>query len=529
MKILVGGKWREGFLDYHRSSQEYRLRALAWRTLEKIEGAYHTRPKKLRLLLNYFPVVGPGGMFRKIWSRLREEYRNEKYISCGIGKIIEAPEKGDFKKDEIVGFIAPLHPMLVERIALSDLLIFKLKEGAALPSLASNAILYVGLQQNNLHESNDWWKDIRGWNIHSGIKISNEQKKEIAAGLEKTIKNTDWKNSQKFPIEEKGEAKENKGEYPQRTSKPKHAVLFGYGNYPKINNIPYSKPYVSIKTVHEIDPTEIVWEKGIERWDTSPVPRPGEKHDIYFIASYNHTHVPIAVHALDQQAYVVMEKPIATDHQQLDELKKAIEKNGEKIFIGFQKRYSKFNDYAFKDLGVKPGEPIDYHCIVFEIIQPKFFWYNWPNSRSRLFANGCHQIDHFLYLNNFSEPEAIELTAPSEGRVNVWMKLKNGAFFTMTFSEMGSSRVGPRDLIELKTPGKNIRITDAISYVSEDENRIIRKKRVWKTEAYKRMYKTIAKKIADGEKGDSLRSIIVSAETMIILEDKFQALLKKKN
>lgn len=526
MRILVGNKWREGFLDYYRSPQEYRLQTLAWQTLEKIEEAYHTRPKKLRLLLNYFPIVGPGGMFRKTWSRLREEYRNEKYTSCGVGKILEAPKNGIFKKDEIVGFIAPLHPMLIERLVLPELLIFKINS-SILPQLTPNAILYLN-PQDYPFEKNDWWKDIRGWSIHSGIQISNGQIKKMAAGLEKTIKNADWEKAQNFPMEEKGEIKETKGEYPQKTFRQKTAVLFGYGNYPKINNIPYSKPYVLIKTIHEIDPTEIVWEKGVERWDASPLPRPDEQHEVYFIASYNHTHVPLAVYALNQGAYVMMEKPIATDYQQLEELKKAIEKNGEKLFIGFQKRYSKFNDYAFKDLGVSPGEPIDYHCVVFEIIQPKFFWYNWPNSRSRLFANGCHQIDHFLYLNNFSEPKIIDLTAPSEGRINVWIELKNGAFFTMTFSEMGSSRVGPRDHIELKIPGKNIRITDAVSYVSEDENKIIRRKRVWKTEAYKRMYKTIAKKIADDEKGDSLHSIMVSAKTMIALENKFQALLKKK-
>ena len=93
--------------------------------LEKLEDVYHVRPKSVRLLLNYLPVVGPGGLFRKTWSRLREEYRNEKYTSCGMGEIIEAPSKGRFKKGDKVLFVAPVHPALTERIVLPDLLIFK--------------------------------------------------------------------------------------------------------------------------------------------------------------------------------------------------------------------------------------------------------------------------------------------------------------------------------------------------------------------------------------------------------------------
>ena len=104
MRILAGKKWKGGFLDYFRNKSGYRVRVLAWKNLEKLENVYHTRPKSLRLLLNYFPVVGPVGMFTKTWSRLREDRRNDKYIACGIGKIAEKPEGGNFREGETVGF-----------------------------------------------------------------------------------------------------------------------------------------------------------------------------------------------------------------------------------------------------------------------------------------------------------------------------------------------------------------------------------------------------------------------------------------
>jgi predicted dehydrogenase len=523
MKILVGNKWREDFLDYYQGENEYRIKVLAWKNLEKLENVYHTRPKSIRLLLNYLSVVGPGGLFRKTWSRLREEYRNEKYTSCGIGEIVAAPETGKFKIGDKVGFVAPVHPALVERIALPEALIFNIDET---PQTLPQTILYLALKNKN--EKNNWWKDIRGWSPFSEIPISDEMRERLVQGIRNEFQSADWKKAQHFPIDKSSEIAEKRGEATKIKSGAKNAVLFGYGNYPKINNIPYSKPYIYVRSVHEIDPTQIIREGDVERWDTSPLPRPDEKYDVYFVASYNHTHAPIAVHALRQGADVVMEKPIAANYQQLEELTKALKQSGKRLFIGFQKRYSIFNEYARQDLGVRPGEPIDYHCIVFEIIQPKFFWYNWPSSKSRLFSNGCHLVDHFLYLNEYSEPKNVELDAVDDGTVNVWIELENGAVFTMAFSEKGSSRVGPRDHIELKTPGHNVRITDATRYFSENESRILRKKRVWKTEAYKRMYKTIGKKIVNNEPGDSLRSIVVSAKIMLEIEDKLKEALKKR-
>ncbi|HOQ15691.1 MAG TPA: hypothetical protein PLQ27_02630, partial [Candidatus Paceibacterota bacterium] len=182
------------------------------------------------------------------------------------------------------------------------------------------------------------------------------------------------------------------------------------------------------------------------------------------------------LYALKQGAYAVVEKPVAMDYGELEEIKKMLAEVGPKIFVGFQKRYSIFNQWALKDLGVKPGEPISYHSIVYEISQPKYFWYTWPVSRSTFLANGCHQIDHFLYLNDFSQPKNFEIKLLQDRAIEVWIELENGAVFTTTFSEKGSTRIGPRDFIELKVSHRNVRITDNISYLSEDDSRIIRKK-----------------------------------------------------
>jgi len=519
MKILTGKKWRGGFLDYFRSPKEYRIKVLAWKNLEKLENVYHTRQKSLRLLINYFPVVGFEGLVTKTWSRLREDRRNEKYISCGVGEVLEGPEGGEFEKGDIVGFVAPWHPALVERLALPSKLLLKL-DGEQAAKFVKDSVSYISLA-NGLRDD-AWWKGIRTWSVYSGIEIAEELHARLMEGLLDELTKSDWSSYEKIDASNPSAVGEVKGAIGENKTKVKKGVLFGYGNYAKINVIPYSRPFVEIQSVHEIDPTQIFIEKRIKRWDSSPFPTHNEKADVFYVASYNHTHVPIALHALRQGAYVVIEKPVVMDYEELDEMEKTLREVGRKLFIGFHKRYGTFNKLALKDLGVSQGDPISYHSIVYELIQPEFFWYNWPVSRSSFFSNGCHQIDHFLHLNDFSKPTDFDIKLLKDGAIDVWIELENGATFTTTFSEKGSLRVGPRDHVELKVHGKNVRIVDAIKYLSEDNHRIIRKKRIFKTDSYREMYQEIGRKIANNEEGDSIESILISAKIMLDLEAKLE-------
>ncbi|MEK7512854.1 MAG: Gfo/Idh/MocA family oxidoreductase [Patescibacteria group bacterium] len=525
MRILTGTKWRDGYLDYHRNKLEYRIQTLAWKNLEKLEGVYHTRAKSFQLLWNYFPVVGLEGLVMKTWSRLREERRNEKYLSCGIGKVIEGPTGSAHAPGAMVGFVAPWHPAAVERIVLPETFIFSL-DSSLFSEAPPGTILHLPLEGGR--PAHPWWQEVRAWSVYSGINIKQETIDKIREGIAEELKRTNWASARRIevggatPVAMTKTKRQGTGDGRQAKS----GILYGFGNYAKINIIPYSKPFVDIQTVHEIDPTQIFMGGRIGRWDASPFPRPDERADAYFVASYNHTHVPITLHALKSGAYVVVEKPVAMDYGELKELEAALRQAGRKLFIGFHKRYGTFNRLALQDLRVEYGEPISYHSIVYELIQPELFWYNWPVSRSTFFANGCHQIDHFLHLNNFSKPRSYDIKLLQDDAVEVWIELENGATFTTTFSEKGVSRVGPRDFVELKVHGRNVRITDAIRYQSEDNHRIIRRRRIFKTDSYRDMYQTICRTIAEDGEGDSLESVLVSTKLMLDLEEKLQKMKK---
>src|SRR3989344_6784503 len=208
MRILVNKKWRDNFVDYHKNQKEHRVKVLGFKNLGKLEDVYHIRPKSLRLLLNYFPVMGFEGTFYKTWSRIREDYRNEKYISCGFGEIIETARDNSFSVGDLVGFLAPWHPALAERITLPEKLIYKINR-SDLPQLSANKILYLPLSSQK--KENSWWKDLRAWSVYSGMAISLEIQKKLADDVIKELKNISWSTAEVIDARDPEPVSETKG------------------------------------------------------------------------------------------------------------------------------------------------------------------------------------------------------------------------------------------------------------------------------------------------------------------------------
>ncbi len=261
--------------------------------------------------------------------------------------------------------------------------------------------------------------------------------------------------------------------------------------------------------------------RQVNLWDTSPNQTDSEDYDVYLIAGFHHTHAPLAVSALKRGACAIIEKPIIVDDNQLADLLAAMQNSAGRVFSCFHKRYLPMNRWAFEDMELIRGEPVSYHCIVYEVPLPELHWYRWPNSKSRLISNGCHWIDHFLYLNNFCDVCAYDLFIAKDCTINCSVELRNGAFFTMTLTDKGSERIGVQDYIEIRANGITVKMINGSYYLSENKNKIIKKKRINKMQSYKAMYQQIGKKILNGADGDSIQSVNSSCSLILDLENKF--------
>lgn len=517
MRCLAGRTWQDGFLDPHRRAGEYRVRVLAWRGLERLDDAFFVRPRSLRLVWNYVREIGAVAVARKVVSREGERLRNDKWVGAGIGRVLETGADGRFPAGSLVCFVAPFHPACAERVTLPSAL---LAECAGAAGLREGRIAYIA----GPARGQAWWAPVRGWHPDSGADPRSAA--AVMGSARDLVESSDWSRARVLDAPGSPPAEQRGAEPRPRPGRPT-AALYGYGNYAKTLVLPHVRPFLDVTRIHEVDPAQVPRGGGPEvAWDTAPAPRAGDRHDVVLVAGFHHTHAPIAASALRRGAWAVVEKPVVTTEAQLDDLLDAL-RGGERMYSCFHKRYLPMNAWARRDLGTAPGEPISYHCIVYEVPLPELHWYRWPSSRTRLTSNGCHWIDHFLYLNDFAEVVSHDLAVAPDGTINATAVLANGAVFTMVLTERGSERIGMQDHVELRAGGTTVRMVNGGRYDAEGPDRVLRRRRINKMVSYRRMYRTIGARIRDGLPGDSAASVRVSAGLVLAMERRLHQRLEE--
>lgn len=519
MRILLGEQWKDGYLDYACGPESVRIRPLRWANVAEVRSQYFELPRSLRLVWNYVREVGVGATLRKIRSRSAEAaHRNKKIVSVGVGVIVDAgAQVSGYQQGDVVGFIAANHPLCVERVVVPACLLFNL-DGTQPQDQPEVAWLGLGCASA---EDADALLTVGGWSDLSGNSLPDNMAVVFAAA-EQVLSAGDWADARTYPTTSEA-ATARPAQSPAANRGRKTAVLYGYGNYAKTMCLPNVSQYVDVQAVHEIDPAQMPQPLPPElAWSSQFWAEEEQDFDVYLIASYHHTHAGIAEYALNRGAYAVVEKPIVTTFDQLDSLKIALESSSSGLYSGFHKRYARYNDWVFEDLQAERGSPISMHSIVFEMPLPRLHWYRWKNSCGRVVANGCHWIDHFLFMNDYSPVKQLDVYVAQDETINASVVLDNGAMFTMVLTDQGSRRLGVQNNVEFRNANGTVRIINDGGYFAESHDRIMRKRDINRLETYSRMYQTIARRISEGDKGDTVHSFVTSAGLILEIEKRAQ-------
>lgn len=501
-------------IQWRSPEEDHLIEVHDWIIVQPIEDQYIEYQRSFWILWNYFRKVGLKYLIQKVHSRFTESARNKKVAGIGLGRVIKGAGTSDIEMGESVIFFAPNHNDSRKVIPLNKHLV------ATWGSAGPEESLTVKKPVNR--ELPSALVNYIGWSPLSGNPLNPDEVLQALNRFANEIKDEMAVKKGQQPID--SDRYSDHYEIDQNSHKKPSAVLFGLGNYAKTIIIPNIKKTVSLQRVHELDPDQFTYfgEHPKVSLDTSPVPREGHQFDAWFIAGYHHTHTDLAISALSQQAYAVIEKPLSTTNEQFDAFNSALKEHPEgNFFLCFHKRYSKLNDYLFQDLNLTMGEPVDMHSIVYEIPLPDLHWYNWPNSGSRLISNGCHWLDFFMYVNDYSKAVEFDIWQPKGSDILIRVKLENRAYLNLSLTDTGSRRLGVRDYIELRKEGLTAKIVDAARYVSESEKRVLRDIKMNPLDSYKQMYKEITGKINEGSEGDSIKSLR-SSELTLLLENELK-------
>jgi predicted dehydrogenase len=505
MKVLHGNE-EEGYLDQSITDGWVRIKVVELKQYPILSGQFFERPANIRLVASYIRDIGLRDVMRKIRSRLSERVRNDRCTLVGLGRVLESREPRIIV-GSLVPFIVPDSGPPSERYVIRcDLVGDPWESVSDLEHAKAWRVVRANSHENNLDVAR-----IAAWNAYSG-SVWPLSKGEITTIVRRALEVNGTSRTCHYglaPVTEREEGPKESG-----------LTIFGYGNYVKTMVIPELGYAIPVRCVHEIDP----WQIGSRRnklwsWDTSPCLRLNEDPDVVVVAGFHHTHARITVEAIKRGARaVIIEKPVVTTSTDLKNLCDVIAENKTPVFAAFQRRYSPFNDHIVEDLGVGSGEAVSCFASAYEVPLPPLHWYRWPNSGSAIISNGCHWIDHFLYLNSFTKVSQLDADYLGDSSIVIRMSLENGATMLLSLTHAGSPRLGVRDHCEFRANGVTVTVTDSERYISESARGVIRKAAKHRLSAHRKMYRSISKAILTASGGDSLQSLWVSSHTVLAAE-----------
>lgn len=515
MYILCGKQWRNHYLDYHLSHDSLRIETIAWHNLAATTGVYFERKFNLRMLGEYIRELGWRAVYLKIRSRLAESGRNQKFYSTGIGRVIDTRANSEFSPGDQVVFLAPMHPAACERIVLPPLLVRRIDETLYLKYDHIDGIQHYSQLDN---ESDLLLPELAGWHPESGFI---PDVTSLANCLERAEKH--WRKLELKPallrctsrstvrVADREQVNAEPGKIP--------AALYGLGNYAKTQLLPNLDPRLQICEIHEIDPTQIGDPACYQtRMISSSEFVKDSGCKVVFAAGYHHTHADLAAQAIESGAIAVVEKPVVTNEKQLKRLLELDQRFPGHLFSCYHMRYNPLFAEARRDLNVAPGEPIHITSDVYEVALPPHHWYNWPSARSHLVSNGCHWLDHFLFMNDYAKPVRYRADRLTNGDSIAQVELANGACLCLHLTHLGSPRIGVQDHVVMRAGSRTVSVTNGSIYKFEDELCLRRSFNSNRMNAYREMYRQISAAIVAGQPGDSFEALRHTNELMLALD-----------
>ena len=466
MHVRQKGAWLGGYLDAFCPEDGWRVEVQGWVHVPG-QDTWAGPARTLRTAAHYVKRVGLEATARKILSRKAAPLRTHRAI--GFGRVMQAPEGATLDEGALVGFGAIGSAQGQSHVVVQA------------PWVVALSAPPVDLRSGQVC----WVEDPSIAPLVAGLHPTESGRPSSCdeASLARALARAPWHQGERVEV-------------------PPHAphtargalgngrvVMMGHGHYAKTCILPHLGA-LGVRAVHDLDPLRLPVQpdRAAHRWSTSPMLEDGElrgAQDVAWVAGYHHHHAPLACQALEQGSWAVIEKPAVTTPEALRALAQAMDRNP-RVLMGFHKRHSALHEWMVEDLELGPETPAHYHCIVHEVPLPSEHWYRWPASRSRLISNGCHWLDEFLWLNPTHEVEQAHVRQAS-GVLHVWVTLTNGATFTMTLSDHGSSRLGVREFVEVRAGARTARVEDASRIQTEDASRVLRSARVNPMDAYPRM------------------------------------------
>jgi polar amino acid transport system substrate-binding protein len=185
-----------------------------------------------------------------------------------------------------------------------------------------------------------------------------------------------------------------------------------------------------------------------------------------FIATPHNSHADLTIRALKAKKNVYVEKPLAMNMDELNEVIENKKKYSQTLMVGFNRRFAPICEQIKKEF-MSADEPLVINMRINAGFIPKEHWIQQKNTGGgRIVGEMCHFIDLMQYFTN-AEPEKVyaecinssnEKLTPADN-IAIVVKFSDGSVGNLTYLANGEKGL-PKEQIEVFCGGKTAIIND---------------------------------------------------------------------
>lgn len=257
-------------------------------------------------------------------------------------------------------------------------------------------------------------------------------------------------------------------------------AVIGAGSFAQVMHLPnlqdlsnyYHVQAIASRTGHKADAVARRFGANYSTTDYRTVLNDPEV-DAVLIATRHNLHAEIALDALKAYKHVLVEKPLALNQEELNEIIEFYSEHREKelpiLLTGFNRRFSPFIR-QIKEVISSHNDPLMINYQMNAGYIPSDNWVHTQEGGGRNIGEACHIYDLFTYL---TDSKVLTINAqsinPTKGYYNhrdnfiATITFKNGSVTTLTYTSLGSSKY-PKEKMTIFSDGKVLEIDDFRSF-----------------------------------------------------------------
>jgi len=190
-----------------------------------------------------------------------------------------------------------------------------------------------------------------------------------------------------------------------------------------------------------------------------------KKIDMVIISTRHNLHSELSIKAAEKGKAIFVEKPMALNQEELDNLIMALKEYKTPFIVGFNRRFSPLS-LDIKGIILKRINPLIINYRMNAGYIPPEVWVHTEEGGGRNIGEACHIYDLFNY---FTESEIKEVSASSidpksenimsNDNFTAVLKYKDGSVCSLTYTAIGSKEI-PKELMDVYFDGKSISLND---------------------------------------------------------------------